>query len=263
MVEKAKNLSKSLLKDLYVKQKKTMIEIGKITKHGCGTICRYLHKFNIPVRKRTGKSPKKPIKITGELLEIFNGHMLGDGNLEKKVTKRQNTSFRLDSKYLNYIKENRKKFKILNPKISKRIIGKRTYFNLRTKSKISPSLYKKWYPNGKKMIPYDIRLTPLTCLYWYLDDGGLRKSYIRFCTNGFKEQNIKRIILPQLEQILNCKKSEIKIYKFKSNNYTPEIYIPRKFGKIFLNYIGKCPIKEFEYKWNLKPYKQKGRKYYG
>ena len=71
-------------------------------------------------------------------------------------------------------------------------------------------LRQKWYPNGKKIVPTDLVLTPETLAYWYMDDGtantrskyisyhkGKRYSYVgepfiqqfRFYTDGFDEKS--------------------------------------------------------------------------
>ena len=32
-----------------------------------------------------------------------------------------------------------------------------------------------WYPEGKKIVPADIKITPITLAYWYMDDGSANK----------------------------------------------------------------------------------------
>ena len=48
------------------------------------------------------------------------------------------------------------------------------YFKYRSKSLNGLlSLHEKWYPNGKKIIPVDIKINPITMLFMYLGDGSL------------------------------------------------------------------------------------------
>lgn len=166
------------------------------------------------------------------------------------------------SKYYNYLRKISENIKLLKPSnICKRKHGGN--YEMSTRQLISPEFRNKWYPNGIKTIPKDLKLTPITCLYWYLDDGCLDKhnGTIILNTQGFLVKNLKEIILSQIEEILNCK-NKVKIHMWKCGlNRKPIIRIPRRYTKKFLEYIGKCPVKEFEYKWNIKPYKAKGYKY--
>lgn len=61
-------------------------------------------------------------------------------------------------------------------------------------------LRRKWYPNGKKIIPIDLVLTPLTIAVWFWDDGSnnVENRSCCFCTNGFTKSDIN-IILEKLK----------------------------------------------------------------
>ena len=51
-----------------------------------------------------------------------------------------------------------------------------------------------WYPKGKKVVPDNIELTPLTLATWYMDDGSLTDSNgAIFCTEGFDREAIWRL----------------------------------------------------------------------
>ena len=53
----------------------------------------------------------------------------------------------------------------------------------------------KWYPNGKKIVPRDIILTPITLATWYMDDGCLANNNSAIlCTNGFEEKYVDILI---------------------------------------------------------------------
>ena len=54
-------------------------------------------------RRNPGQRPNIPILLKGKLLELINGHLLGDGHVRKR-SKNSNCSFSLGSKYYNYAK---------------------------------------------------------------------------------------------------------------------------------------------------------------
>ena len=59
--------------------------------------------------------------------------------------------------------------------------------------------YNLYYPNGKKIIPINLKdlLTPCGISYWFMDDGTYNKSYYAFSTASFsvEEHNILLDIL--------------------------------------------------------------------
>ena len=112
---------------------------------------------------------------------IFTGHMLGDGGLNKNGVFKICRSAK-DSGYLSYTtkmftdiinNEN-----ILTHKESK-INGSKN--DIECWSKIMATLstnqfkqeYNRWYPDNKKIIPSDIKISPQALAIWYLDDGSV------------------------------------------------------------------------------------------
>lgn len=48
----------------------------------------------------------------------------------------------------------------------------------------------RWYPKEKKIVPRDLKLTPLTVTHWFAGDGTYDpKGHLRFCTNGFLQED--------------------------------------------------------------------------
>ena len=108
-------------------------------------------------------------------------------------------------------------------------------------------LRNKWYPNGKKIVPKDIKLTPLTCRQWYIGDGSLicqgkRNPHIKIWTDGFSIIDID-LLLAKLTNL------GFKVTKQIHHKNQYNIYLSSYSTKNFLNYIGKCPVKCYEYKW--------------
>ena len=104
---------------------------------------------------------------------------------------------------------------------------------------------KYWYPNGEKIVPRDLELTPLTCRQWYIGDGTIshrynRRPFIKLYTNGFT--------IPDVEWLID----KINKLGFKATRQPihNEIHISSYSTKDFLNYIGKCPVKCYQYKFN-------------
>jgi len=111
------------------------------------------------------------------------------------------------------------------------------------------AVHRLWYPCGVKMIPRDTKLSPLSCLIWYLGDGGLNKQTgnITLATNCFAREEIEEILLPQLSQFVAC------IYK-RNGEGQFAVRIPRRNVPMFLAHIGPCPFNDYVHKWRHKEY---------
>jgi LAGLIDADG DNA endonuclease family len=70
--------------------------------------------------------------------------------------------------------------------------------------------HRRWYPDGRKRIPSDLRLGRTSLLLWYLGDGMLsvreekNSVEIRFANENFTQHELTHILLPQLEQLGVC-----------------------------------------------------------
>lgn len=161
-------------------------------------------KHSICKQCRTNQIPEK---LTQEQEEFLTGLMLGDGSIVYSV-KNKSLYPRLtirrqaqDKKYLNWQYEVFKEFYSSPPKYME-IYDKRTKktyisYNLQSKSgKIYKQYHIEWYPYGKKIIPKTIKLTPLTLLIWFLDDGcvvhsGKNSLTIKISTNCFVKEDVE------------------------------------------------------------------------
>ena len=111
---------------------------------------------------------------------------------------------------------------------------------------------KRWYPlpKTKKVIPKDIRITPISVMLWYLGDGSFHyseknSSQLRIATCSFKREDLVGIILPKLKDL------NINSYVDKYKN---DIHICTESIKNFFNLIGwKSPISCYDHKFNI-PY---------
>ena len=189
--------------------------------------------------------------LSQEATEWINGELLGDGSLDSQS--KYSARFRYGSKYpeyIEYIRDTLKSFgmeqagKILTQKDKR--YGSFSYkYNSLSYVELLP-LYKQWYPEGKKIVPKDIVLTPLVCRQWYIGDGSLikrktrkDKPYIVLCTCGFSVEDVNQLI----KKINNLR---IEAKRYSGNT----IHISTYFVKKFLNYIGQPKVKCYQYKWS-------------
>lgn len=251
--------------------KKSGNRIAKERGVNVSTIRKWLHRFNIKIRSQSeavSLATSNHVNLTEEALEFLVGNLLGDGHLSRqsKVSAwyENGSKFRsylewLSSLFTSYgieqlgkIYEGRGKL----PGRDKTYIG--FYYASRHYCELK-ELHNKWYRKAKrdekyktgrqrkwiKILPTDLKLTQLVCRQWYLGDGHLghssRSSYIEIATGGFGKVAVERLVamLKKLGFVAaRCKDKKI--------------YISTKSTKDFLDYIGPCPVKCYEYKWKVK-----------
>ena len=250
------NIDKDWLKEKYINQKMNTLQIAKICDVSQPTIWNRLKKFHIPIRSQGESHHLKNgnhCNLTNESRQLIDGELLGDGCLFSRNA--YSANFKYGSKYeeyINYISNALKSFgikqvghihKVIHPKMNNCIVY---HYNSCCYPELLP-IRKHWYPNGKKIVPKDIKLTPLVCRQWYIGDGCLHKRYYRkgnpyiiFATCGFPIENVEF-----LANKLN--KLGFKTTRQLSNN---TIGISSHSVKDFLNYIGPSPVECYSYKWN-------------
>jgi hypothetical protein len=61
-------------------------------------------------------------------------------------------------------------------------------------AEVFSSYKQKWYPNGEKIVPKDLQLTPLICAIWFCDDGSItlknNKRRISLYTDSFVKDDV-------------------------------------------------------------------------
>ena len=245
--------NKEWLEKKYIEEELTMRQIGTLCEMNYNAIRNDLLKLNIPIRSRSEAihiAKANSCDISKKAIEWINGELLGDGCLYSHT--RYSADFRYTSKYLEYINYISKTLKSFGIKQSGKI---RKYYykkyNCYTYHYCSLSyiellpIYRQWYPNDKKSVPKNIKLTPITNRQWMIGDGSLRirkegKPYIRLSTYGYSQLDVKFL----KNQLINL--------GFKTTRELVDnvINISTKSTKDFLNYIGKCPVECYQYKFN-------------
>ena len=152
-----------------------------------------------------------PEELTQEQIEILTGLLLGDVYLiRQKPTHNAHLIIDRSVKDIDYLLLNKHIFNNIcteTRKINYRILksppkyDKTKYETGAFATRSCPLLnifHSKWYPNGIKIVPKDLILTPLIVAIWFCDDGYIRLRgknknilHLRFCTEGFsKDDNI-------------------------------------------------------------------------
>ena len=244
--------NKKWLKQKYSKEELDAYRVAKLCKVNSETIYNWLRKFNILIRSY-GKAhhlrQANHCDLSQEAINFINSELLGDGSLSSHSV--YSADFRYTSKhreYIQYILDTLKSFGIkITGKIYKQYHKKRNYFSYHYASLSYVELLpirKCWYPNGKKIIPKNLKLTPLILRQFYIGEGNLEhpqngRPRIRLATCGFSILDTERLV----KQLNNL---GFKATRQLSRNI---INISTYSTKDFLNYIGKCPVDCYQYKF--------------
>jgi len=127
------------------------------------------------------------------------GSLLGDGMIDK--TNRFRFGQTVSRKeYVAYIYDNLKPLsKNFFKETSKNKKTNKIYYSWRMytcRHNVFKCLREKWYPNGGKIIPRDLKLTPIIFAHWMVQDGSNNQSKksFRLSTNCFKKDDVKFLI---------------------------------------------------------------------
>ena len=251
--ENANYHNKKWLRNKYIDEKLSTFQIAELVKIGQPTIWYWLKKFDIPHRSHSEAnhlSQANHCNLTRKAVEWINGELLGDGCLCSNNN--YSARFSYTSKYLEYaqyISDTLKSFGIkqvgkINKMYHERLDCYSYHYDSRRYVELLP-IRKHWYPKGKKIIPKDIKLTPLICRQLYIGEGCLHRltnvgrPYIRLATCGFVIEDIEWLV----KQLM---KLGFKVKRQPSSN---TIRISAFSTKDFLDYIGKCPVECYQYKF--------------
>jgi len=190
--------------------------------------------------------------FTNTQKEILNGCLLGDGNLELHKNG-VNAIFNYSSsskEHTEYVHQYFKEFcsdTYSNIKRSEYydIRTNKTYVRFYFKTKALPIFteqYNRFYKDKIKIVPSDLNIGKYTLLFWYIGDGELesKNGFVKLHTNSFTESEVDWL----------CSKLDLfKAKKLKKSENQFLVSIPRNKVKIFLLYIGNCPINDYKHKW--------------
>lgn len=247
----SKIITKQLLYNLYVVRNLKIKEIEEKLNISFATIYKYLKIYGIPIKGIRHYLIKPKIEFTKEQYEFFDGLMAGDGSLVRQISEHHNRNAHISCKFKykefaeyinNFLNMN------CNIKLYKHISdrykgGYCNNYNLYSKNNILfTEERKRWYPFGKKIIPKDFRFSPISMNILYLCDGWKRKSgSLGISTQAFSKYNINKTFIICLKNLgIDCKMVQSGI-----------TVIPKRSAQKFLDFIGSCPVKCYEYKWDI------------
>jgi hypothetical protein len=156
--------------------------------------------------------------VTGRCQQIFDGVILSDGGLKlpqgyknSYFAMAQSREERLD--WMTSIREVLVALGVQceSPKPRQCVSRGKTFFQWWLQSHVSPWLteqYYRWYPNGVKIVPPNIIITPITLANWFMGDGssGWQRNdprysaHVELATNKFSPYDIS-ILEEQLRSI--------------------------------------------------------------
>lgn len=141
------------------------------------------------------KNEFKEVKnITKQQMQIFDGLMISDAFLRKTNGEHMNSCFNLTSSVKGFVDKvfeiffnfpwSNKSLRVID------VYDKRTnkYYRSNRLRSLSTIFFteqrKRWYPNGKKIIPKDIEIDKDMLLWWYIGDGFLCRKKVDLITGG-------------------------------------------------------------------------------
>ena len=257
----------NLLRDHYVNKKMSTVKIENNSEKifgffvSRGTVYKTLMKHGILVRNKSDSVSMAMCTLDisksfldEKKLEWIDGFNLGDGYIggfNKKTGNCMGARFCFGSTAREWTEYAMSGLKDYSPSLA-REIGKpdkkhpnKTWASVTLTHPDIVAQAKRWYPNGKKIVPPDVRITPTSLLLWYLGDGSISKIgvsfFIRLATCGFPIDDIENILIPKLSDL------GLNVARHVSKN---DIRISGKSIKHFFDIIGhKSPIKCYNYKF--------------
>ncbi len=198
---------------------------------------------------------------------IFDGSMLGDGCVVKNFTNNGVCHFaKSQSKYdhvgidkMQFMEWHKLNFDDFNSTIHEnyvkatgivlQICGDKMFenYSFSTKSiKFWEKMESKWYVprtdhhrfKRRKIVPNDLKLTPLTLCVWHMDDGSSnpKDANIELSTHSFSPEEVD-FLIERLEQDLGIKGSRKIGGKYEKDKDQFKIYIGRKYYFEFIEMI--------------------------
>lgn len=257
------------LRNKYIEEQCSTVEIGKLVGAKPGSVGAALHKHGIPTRNWSDSQTKN--FDDGLVLNesVLIGSLLGDGQL-RPYNRQSNISvprFKKKNKFYDHVCF---VAKALFTKWEDRIftVNGKLNGNIFQHFEISSyahrelvDIYRKWYPASvgyKKVVPDDIVLDSTSLLHWFLDDGySLRVKgakyktvFVVFCSESFSPDH-QMFLCETMEKTFGLK---TKLLRLKNRGTGYRIKVPTTEVEHFFDLIGPCPaeVPSMAYKWKVK-----------
>lgn len=183
---------------------------------------------------------KKYLDFNSYQLSVIVGSLLGDGCLSSLRGDNSNSYFSKSQairrkEYIDWHVNVFSKF-TSGTKIYENSVNNKKFLKACFSTKTHPlltKLRKKWYPNGIKIVPKDIKLDELSFAIWFLDDGSnyLKSRNIKLATYGFLKKDVEflcKIIKRDLG--FKCHRTKSNIIILLAESYFDAIKIIKKYN---------------------------------
>lgn len=203
----------------------------------------------------------KERNLSDGFMEHFTGFMLGDGYLSNRNKSKYSAQFCMRNKFPSYVYEVSRLLSEENVEHTVKVNDVKGNFK---GSGFSSTVYTKFYSTfteleGKwyetrsdgthfKIVPSDLKLTPISLLQWYIGDGYLvnlhgKPQRVQFCTDRYTDEEI--------HFLRDCFERDFSI-NVQIDWNRRRLRIPGRYLADFFEILPKCP-NEFEndlgYKW--------------
>jgi len=239
-----------ILRDLYLNQGMSAKEASVFLQEKPWIVSQRLKELGIrrSIKEALLIKPSRPSKaLTNHELEALDGFLLGDGSISKCSSKSARLS--LTVKHEEFGRYLLSFFDRYNPKGRQRFVNSKRYKTVlsqwsgETKSDgCFLEQRNRWYPQGSKIVPKDVILTPLSVMLWYLGDGCLvlqNVPHIFLHTQGFSPEDVDFLCLKMNKLGIQC-------HRDKQN----KIYVGQHSVDPFFRLVGTCPVLCYLYKFN-------------
>jgi len=242
-------LTREFLIEEYINKGKSQKRIAKEIGVSGPTVRRRLKKFSIARRRYSHNIRDNHVKLTKPFLDLIEGELLGDGHI-CMIRPYRTGRYGHSSKHEGYIEWLFGEFEKYGLKQSGEIqrregvggFGYGISYSAFTKYYVElKDLRFKWYPLGKKVIPYDLEITPVILRQWFLGDGHYAQTpkQVSFSTRSLPLIDVKHLVKLIKEQVkINPTIQRETAY---GTGKGCSIFIPKRDVYDFFNYIGECP----------------------
>lgn len=148
---------------------------------------------------------------------IIIGSVLGDGHI--RIIPGRNDAFleinhSLKAKdYVDYKFQSLKRLVISSPKERTTNEGRNAYRFFTKQDKDITNIFKLFYKNGRKIIPNNLKLDPISIAIWYMDDGSKsRDRDIYLNTQQFSINDQKKLLNSLRDMGINARLNKDKKY---------------------------------------------------
>ena len=238
-------------------------EIAELFDVHVNTASNWFGQYGLPQRKSFAE--QNHVLLSEKAVEFLDGTMLGDSSIEIFGSSGRVKRPCKYKEYMQWYSEQLDSFgieqagKILRKKnnggYGENVVAYR--YSSRKYAELKEYANRFYVDGVIKTVPGDIRITPLSLMLWYIDDGTLApfstSSQILLCTDAFPQEDVM-FLIDKLQAL------DFSAKYYKSRN---RIRINTSSVQDFLDYIGEPTgiIKEcYGYKWNpiFKPRNQSG-----